>query len=111
MEGVMKKFDEGYSFLVKMYNEYYPDFLVDKIKAELESVVAFLETGVSDLDQIQEKFDAMTMAINDLQEEFWENGSEIETIEREIIAADVDKILQWFDIDLDVEDAIGERDW
>ena len=40
-----------------------------------------------------------------------ENGSEIETIEREIIAADVDKILQWFDIDLDVEDAIGERDW
>lgn len=108
----MKKFDAGYSFLAGMYNDgCCPDFLVDKIKAELESVVAFLETGVSDLRQIREKFDAMTMAINDLQEEFWENDSEIETMEREIIAADVDKILRWFDIDLGVEDAIRERDW
>lgn len=107
----MKKFDEGYLFLAGMYNNGYPEFLVDKIKAELESVVAFLETGVSDLGQIQEKFDAMTKAVNDLQEAFWENDSEIETMEREIIAADVDKILQWFDIDLDVEDAIRERDW
>lgn len=77
----------------------------------LESAVAFLETGVSDLGLIQEKFDAMTMAINDLQDVFWENGCEIEKAEREIIAADVDEILQWFDIDLDVEDAIRERDW
>lgn len=71
----------------------------------------FLETGVTDVEQIQEKFDAMTIAVNDLQEEFEENDSEIETSARESIAADVIEILNWFDIDIDVEDALGERDW
>lgn len=62
----MKRFDETYRFLKEMYSDgYFPDFLVDKIKTELEHVVAFLEIGVSDLEQIQEKFDTMTMAIND----------------------------------------------
>jgi len=108
----MKKFDETYQFLEGMYHDgYFPDFLVDKIKGELEKVVAFLETGVSDLKQIQERFDTMTMAINDLQEEFEENDSEIETAARDSIATDVIAILKWFEIDLDVDDAIGERDW
>ncbi len=108
----MKKFDAAYEFLKEMYSDgYFPDFLVDKIKAELENVIAFLETGVTDEGQIQEKFDAMTIAINDLQEEFEENDSEIETVARDSIAADVIEILNWFDIDIDVEDALGERDW
>ena len=108
----MKKFDAAYDFLMEIYCDFYfPDFLVDKIKAELEKVVAFLETGVTDGKQIQEKFDEMTIAINDLQEEFEENDSEIETSARESIAADVIEILNWFDIDIDVEDALGERDW
>ena len=74
-------------------------------------MIAFLETGVSDTKQIQEKFDAMTTAINDLQEEFEENDSEIETAARDCIAVDVMEILKWFAIDLDVDDAIGLRDW
>jgi hypothetical protein len=108
----MKKFDAAYEFLKEMYSDdYFPDFLVDKVKAELENVIAFLETGVTDVEQIQEKFDAMTIAVNDLQEEFEENDSEIETVARDSIAADVIEILNWFDIDIDVEDALGERDW
>lgn len=108
----MKKFDAGYQFLKGMYNDgYFPDFLVDKIREELEKVVAFLETEVTDLALIQEKFDTMTLAINDLQEEFVENESEIETAARDCIATDVIEILKYFEIDLDVDDAIGERDW
>ncbi len=108
----MKKFDASYEFLKEMYSDdYFPDFLVDKIKAELEKVVVFLETGVTDGKQIQEKFDEMTIAINDLQEEFEENDSEIETSARESIAADVIEILNCFDVDIDVEEALGERDW
>ena len=58
----MKKFEETYEFLKEMYSDsYFPDFLVDIIKAELEKVVAFMETGVTDEEQIQEKFDAMTI--------------------------------------------------
>ena len=53
----------------------------------------------------------MTLAINDLQEEFEENDSEIETSARESIGETVAYILKWFDIEIDAEDAIRERDW
>lgn len=77
----------------------------------MENVITFLETGERDSEEIQSKFDEMTLAINDLQEEFEENQSELETVAREIIAETVEYILEWFNIDMDVEDAIGERDW
>lgn len=108
----MKKFDTDYKLLEDMYQDgYFPDFLVDKIKVLVQDVIAFLETGEWDLEKVQEKFDEMTLAISDLQEEFEDNDSEIETGARECIGETVDYILQWFDIDMDVEDAIGERDW
>lgn len=108
----MKKFDEDYKLLEDMYqDEYFPDFLVDKVKELVQNVVDFLETGERDLEVIQEKFDEMTEAINDLQEEFEDNGSELETGARESIGETVEYILNWFDIDIDVEDAIGMRDW
>ena len=108
----MKKFDTEYKLLSDMYqDEYFPDFLVDKIKELVQNVIDFLETDEKDLDVIQNKFDEMTLAINDLQDEFEENDSELETGARESIGETVEYILKWFDIDIDVEDAIGERDW
>lgn len=108
----MKKFDENYKLLFDMYQDgYFPDFLVDKIKELIQSVIAFLETEEKDLENILNKFDEMTIAINDLQEEFEENDSELETVARDSIAETIEYILKWFDIDIDVEDAIGERDW
>ncbi len=108
----MKKFDADYNLLEEMYKDgYFPDFLVDKVKENLQEVIVFLESGERDLEKIQQKFDEMTLAINDLQEEFEENDSEIETAARECIGEAVAYVLQWFDIDMDVEDAIGERDW
>ena len=108
----MKAFDSNYKLLDEMYQDgYYPDFLVDKIRVLIEDMIAFLETGERDLVKIQEKFDAMTLAINDLQEEFEENDSELETAARESIGATVAYILQWFEINIGVEDAIRERDW
>ena len=50
-------------------------------------------------------------AINDLQEEFDENGSEIETVARDCIGENVGYVLKWFDISIDVEEVIRERDW
>jgi type I site-specific restriction endonuclease len=108
----MKKFDADYELLDSMYRDgYFPDFLVDKVKELMENVIGFLETGERDSEEIQSKFDEMTLAINDLQEEFEENESELETVARESIAETVEYILEWFNIDIDVEDAIGERDW
>lgn len=108
----MKKFDKNYLLLGEMYrDEYFPTFLVDKVKALIEQVIAYLETGASDTDEIQEKLDAMTAGINELQEEFEENGSELETVARDCIGVTVGAVLRWFDIDIDIETAIGERDW
>lgn len=108
----MKKFDADYALLKDMYeDEYFPDFLVDKVKARVQDVIDLLETGEKNSEVIQNKFDNMTLAINDLEEEFEENDSEIETAARESIGETVEYILRWFDIDIDVEDAIAKRDW
>lgn len=53
----------------------------------------------------------MARAINDLEEEFEENGSELETAARESIGEPAAYILTWFHIEFDVEEALGERDW
>ena len=108
----MKKFDGNYVLLKDMYgDDYFPDFLVDKVKDIILNVITYLETGEKDIIKIQEKLDEMTIAINDLQDEFDENDSEIETAARDSIGISVEYVLQWFGIDIDVEEAIRERDW
>ena len=108
----MKTFDGNYVLLDDMYQDgYYPDFLVDKVKAELLNVIGLLESGATDLAVIQEKLDEAVRAINDLQDEFDENDSEIETVASDCIGETVGYILEWFEIPIDVEEAIRERDW
>ncbi len=63
----MKKFDENYELLAAMYQDgYFPDFLVDKIKVLLQNVIVLLETEEKNLEIMQDKFDEMTLAINDM---------------------------------------------
>ena len=60
---------------------------------------------------IQSSLDEAVEGINDLHAEFDENDSEIETVARDTIGETVAYILEWFDINIDIEDAIGARDW
>lgn len=108
----MKVFDASYQLLAEMYrDDYFPTFLVDKVKNELQKVINLLESGETDIDVIQEVLDKAVCGINDLQEVFDENDSEIETVARESIAETVAYILKWFNIPIDTEEAIRERDW
>mgnify|MGYP001109221871 FL=1 len=108
----MKLFDSNYKLLNEMYqDDYYPDFLVDKVKDELQKVIDLLETGETNTELIQKKLDEAVSAINDLQEEFDSNDSEIETAARECIGKTVGYVLEWFGIPIDLEEAIRERDW
>lgn len=99
-------------YLVDMYrDEYYPKFLVDKIKLILKNVVTILEKGERNLEHIQSEFDRATIAINELEDEFEGHDSELETVARESIAETVGIILDTYNIEIDLEDAIRERDW
>ena len=110
--GIVNKFDTEYKLLADMYDDdYYPDNLVGKIKALMEKLIAYIETGERDIEKVQEKLDEMTLGINDLEQEFDENDSEIETMVRDIIGVTVDYILAWFEIDIDGETAIRMRNW
>ncbi len=112
---VLRAQDNGsasFEYLNDMYIDgYFPNFLVDKIKAELVNVVEFLEQGNQNIEDIQTKLDIAIHAINDLAEEFDEHDSEIETVARESIAQTVEQILAYFGIHIDTEEAIRERDW
>lgn len=100
------------AYLTHMYNDsYFPKFLVDKIKKELETVVDYIMSEQHTYEEIQKKFDAVVMQINDISEEFNENNSDIETVARESIGQTVIDILTAFDIKIDVETAIREREW
>ena len=108
----MTAFDPNYKLLDEMYqDEYYPNFLVDKIKNQLQKVIDLLESGETGTEAVQETLDEAVRSINDLQEEFDENDSELETVARECIAATVAYIRKWFNIPIDIEEAIRERDW
>ena len=108
----MNAFDPDYKLLDEMYqDDYYPAFLVDKVKAQLQKVIDLLESGETDIGVVQETLDEAVCGINNLQDEFYENDSEIETVARDCIGVTVAYILEWFDIQIDMEEAIREREW
>lgn len=92
-------------------DDYFPNYLVDKIKVEIEKVEEFLKAGNKDIKKIQVELDKMTEAINDIDEELNEAGSEIETMAREDIADSVYLLLKEYQIDIDIETAIRNRYW
>ena len=49
----MKAFDPNYKLLDEMYQDnYYPAFLVDKVKDELQKVIDLLESGETDTEVV-----------------------------------------------------------
>lgn len=109
---IVKKLDAKFEYLSDMYEDsYYPTFLVNKIKENIMKLVHFIEEGNHTIEEVLEKLDEMTVAINELQDEFYEHDSEIETVARDSIAITVEEILQYFEIDIDIEEALRERDW
>jgi len=107
-----KKLPENFPYLSDMYqDEYFPNFLVDKLRDIIKATVSFIEEGDHTIDEIQGSLDQMVLKINDLQEEFEENDSEIETVARDSIGVTVEKILEYFEIDIEIEEAIREREW
>ncbi len=107
-----KVFDSKYILLEDMYNDpHFPKKCVDKVAIQIKHVIAYIEEGGHSKNEIQTKFDKMTIEINKLQTYFEDNGSEIETVARESIGETIESILQYFNINIECEEALRERDW
>ena len=102
-----------YSFLQGMYNDgYFPDSEVDKGKAILVALCEQIEvTKPETLDDLYTLTHAATERFNDLQEDFEEAGSEIETAARDCIATDFEAIARAYGFDADIEELVAPRDW
>ncbi|QIK71809.1 hypothetical protein G7070_05370 [Propioniciclava coleopterorum] len=104
----------SYPFLAGMYaSDYFPDHLVDKGAAILRGLCERIETQrPADLPALYALTHAATEQFNDLQEEFWDAGSEIETAARDCIGLDFERIAQAYGhADADIEELTAPRDW
>lgn len=106
------KLPADFSFLTEMYaDRYYPDFLVDKLRDLLKEIVCFIEEGGHTIQEIQVILDCVIQKVNELQDEFEDHGSEIETVAGDSIGTTVAKILNYFGADIDIETAVRMREW
>jgi hypothetical protein len=101
-----------HTFLQPMLADaYFPKHLVAKGQDLLRQLAERIEREAPEGKAVYGLTRAMAEAFNELQEEFLEAGSEIETAAREAIGGDVEFILKAYGYDVDVEEAIGNRDW
>ncbi len=103
-----------YRFLAEMYDDaYYPSALVKKGADILVELCQQIEAQKPDgLGQLYALTLVATERFNDLQQEFDEQGSEIETVARGCIGTDFLAIAHAYGFDdADGETLISERDW
>jgi 5-formaminoimidazole-4-carboxamide-1-beta-D-ribofuranosyl 5'-monophosphate synthetase len=102
-----------YVFLKDMYaDSYFPKFLVDKVKTILIDLCFDIEkTSPKNLDELYKLTHSATVKINELQDDFFEHDSEIETGARESIGQDFDIIAKSYGFNADTEELIAPREW
>tara|TARA_R110000744_G_C19055020_1_gene528300 strand:- start:156 stop:587 length:432 start_codon:yes stop_codon:yes gene_type:complete len=104
---------KDYGFLDCMYRDsYFPKFLVDKCKNILVNMCGTIETETPEnLEELYKITQSATDKLNDLEDEFFENNSEIETGARECLGANFAYISEAYGFDADVEELIATRNW
>lgn len=106
------KLPSDFDFLPGMYvDSYFPTSEVDKVKMAIQQVVIFLEKGEVSTKNIQQKLDEMTLTINELQNNFADNESELETGACGSIAETVERVLAFFEVGIDIDKALRKREW
>ncbi len=104
---------KNHDFLDCMYSDtYFPEFLVDKCKNILLELCRNIEEGKPEaLSDLYKLTHASTEKINDLEEEFFENGSEIETAARECLGMNFEFVSIAYGFEADIEELIAPRTW
>ncbi|MBU2708351.1 hypothetical protein KCM76_20330 [Zooshikella marina] len=107
------KIDES-KLLTDMYSdEYFPNHLVDKVKSILLTACKEIESQKpKKLEELYTITCQATELINDLQGEFEESDSEIETVARDDIVSSFEYIATMYGFtNADVEGLVATRDW
>lgn len=108
----MKNFDDQYVLLEELYEDtYYPDFLVDRIKTYLLDFINYLETEPKILKEIEDKIYELVLNVQNLQYDFLDNHSELDTLARECLTRDLEYIIKWFKLPINIEAVLAEREW
>ena len=96
-----------------MYEDsYFPSRLVDKGKAILVELCFEIEREQpKSLDGLYELTHAATDKFNELQDEFFEADSEIESAARDCIAENFDLVAKAYGFEADIEELIATREW
>lgn len=105
---------DAVALLKDMYSDgYFPDFLVDKIRNVLLDACREIEQSKpQSLEALCEITCRATEAINDLQDEFYDNDSEIETVARDDIAVSFGHVAKTYGFEnADLEKLVATRDW
>ena len=103
----------NYQFLQDMYQDsYFPKHLVDQGKAILIDLCHQIEQQKpKSIEGLYALTHSATEKFNELEEEFMENDSELETAARETIAMDFAFIANAYGYSADVEELIAPRNW
>jgi predicted transcriptional regulator len=104
---------KSYSLLKEMYEDaYFSAFLVDKGKKILIDLCFQIEEQQpKTLKELYVLTHLATDRFNDLEEEFNNNESEIETVARDCIGMDFAYIAKAYGFDADTEELIATRNW
>lgn len=104
---------KNYPFLQGMYDDkYFPNLLVDKGKQILIRLCEAIESQQpKDSEDLFRLTHSATNEFNELDEEFQANGSELETVARDVIGTNFDFIVKSYGFDVDSEEVIASRDW
>lgn len=102
-----------YTFLAEMYRDtYFPNKVVDMGKSILVKLCLDIENQQpKSLEALYELTHSATEKFNDLENVFYENESEIETVARECIAEDFFQIATAYGFEADAEELIATREW
>ena len=97
-----------------MYRDgYFPNHLVDKVRSAIIQACQEIESEKpATKEELYEITCRATEKINELQEEFYENDSEIETAARDDIALTFGYVAKTYGFpDADLEELVATRDW
>ncbi|WP_444930916.1 DUF5713 family protein [Microbulbifer sp. SSSA002] len=104
---------EQLNLLKEMYRDgWFPNHLVDRVKGVLIEICRKIESGnPKNEEELYVITHRATEKINDLQSDFEEEGSEIETVARDSIAVSFGKVAEAYGFEVDLEELIAPRDW